>query len=102
MDERIEGWAAGLQIASLTLQGRADKSSYLRTITGSNRYILDYLMDEVYLHQDPDIQDFLIKTSILDHLTGPLCDAVTGNGNVRGQAALTKLEKANLFFNSPG
>ena len=89
-----EGWIAGLQLAALAMQGRKDVSSFVAAFTGSHRYILDYLVEEVLRRQPQDIQDFMVRTSILDRLCGPLCDAVTGHAG--GQATLEKLEQANL------
>lgn len=96
LETRTEGWAAGLQMAALSMQGRSDVSHFINSFTGSHRYILDYLMDEVLQRQSEDIQEFLLKTSILNHLAGPLCDAVAGRGD--SQATLERLEQANLFL----
>ena len=76
LQERTEGWIAGLQLFTLSLHGRTDARSMIQSFTGSDRYILDYLADEVFQRQPPDVQDFLLKTSILDRLSAPLCDAV--------------------------
>jgi LuxR family maltose regulon positive regulatory protein len=95
LEARTEGWIAGLQLAALSMRGRQDVSSFIAAFTGSHRYILDYLVEEVLRRQPQDIQDFMVRTSILDRLCGPLCDAVTGRAG--GQAALEKLEQANLF-----
>lgn len=104
LDSRTEGWIVGLQMASLSIrspfsvQGRDAKrtANVVSTITGSHRYILDYFTGEVLLQQPEDIQTFLLQTAILDRLTGPLCDFVTGRKN--GQEMLEKLDKANLFI----
>jgi LuxR family maltose regulon positive regulatory protein len=98
---RTEGWAAGLQMASVSLKEQSDVSSFIRDFTGSNRYILDYLIEEV-LHKQPDaVQSFLLFTSILEHLSGPLCDAVI-EGMVSlpadSQSTLEDLEHSNLFI----
>jgi LuxR family transcriptional regulator, maltose regulon positive regulatory protein len=94
--ERTEGWIAGLQLAALSLKGRTDSSDFLQTFVGSHRYILDYLSDEV-LHRQPEVlQTFLLQTSILDRLNGPLCDAVTGQHT--SQALLEQIERDNLFL----
>jgi LuxR family maltose regulon positive regulatory protein len=81
LSSRTEGWIAGLQMAAISMQGRDDLTQFVRAFTGSNVYVLDYLMEEVLERQPDSVQAFLLKTSILDRLTGPLCDAVTaGNG----------------------
>jgi len=90
-----EGWIAGLQLAALAMQGRKDMSSFVAAFTGSHRYILDYLVEEVLRRQPSNLQDFTVRTSILDRLCGPLCDAVTGHAG--GQVTLERLEQANLF-----
>jgi LuxR family transcriptional regulator, maltose regulon positive regulatory protein len=110
LEERTEGWIAGLQMAALALKSNPqiiqdDKSLFIKNFSGSNRYILDYLVEEVLNHQPQDIQDFLLQTSILENLNGPLCDAVTDNRvwNLEGvdfnsQAILVYLERSNLFL----
>jgi LuxR family maltose regulon positive regulatory protein len=95
LEQRTEGWIAGLQLAALSLQGRADVSGFLAAFRGSHRYVLDYLSDEVLARQGASVQQFLLRTSILERLSGPLCDAVTGQEG--SQAMLEALEKANLF-----
>ena len=95
LERRTEGWIAGLQLAALSLQGRADVPAFLAAFTGSHRYVLDYLSDEVLVRQPAPVQQFLLHTSILERLSGPLCDAVTGQQ--RSQAMLEALERANLF-----
>jgi LuxR family maltose regulon positive regulatory protein len=92
---RTEGWIAGLQMAAVSMQGREDVSGFVAGFTGSQHYILDYLVEEVLHRQPEDIQSFLLQTSILDRMSGSLCDAVTDTGN--GQAVLESLEHANLF-----
>ena len=84
LEERTEGWIASLQMAALALKGisptnQSEKSLFVKNFSGSNRYILDYLVEEVLSHQPQEIQDFLLRTSILESLCGSLCDAVTGN-----------------------
>ena len=74
--KRTEGWIAGLQLAALSMQGRTDVASFVRSFTGSHRFVFDYLVEEVLERQPDPIQTFLLQTSILDRLTGPLCDAV--------------------------
>jgi LuxR family maltose regulon positive regulatory protein len=92
---RTEGWIAGLQMAAVSMQGHEDISGFVADFTGSQHYILDYLVEEVLHRQPEDVQSFLLQTSILDRMTGPLCDAVTATGN--GQAMLESLGHANLF-----
>ena len=96
LESRTEGWITGLQLAALSMQGRKDLSEFVAKFSGDNRYIVDYLMEEV-LHRQPEhIQDFLRQTSILDPLSGPLCDAVMEKKN--SQQMLDMLEKSNLFI----
>ena len=96
LEARTEGWIAGLQLAALSMQGRDDISSFVEAFTGTHRYILDYLTDEVLEQQPLGTKTFLLQTSILNRLCGPLCDAVTGGSD--GQATLEWLEQANLFI----
>jgi LuxR family maltose regulon positive regulatory protein len=96
LNTKTEGWAAGLQMAALSMQGRQDTSQFIESFSASNRYILDYLVEEVLNRLTEDIQEFLLRTSILDRLNGPLCDAVTGRQDSR--AMLNALERANLFI----
>ena len=96
LESRTEGWIAGLQLAAISLQGQKDTANLIKSFTGSHRFVLDYLIEEVLTQQPEDIQTFLFHTSILNRLTGSLCDAVTGLGN--GQATLEALEHANLFI----
>jgi LuxR family transcriptional regulator, maltose regulon positive regulatory protein len=95
LEERTEGWIAGLQLAALSMQGREDLSGFIAAFTGSNRYVLDYLAEEVLQKQAESVQRFLLETCILDRLSGPLSDAVTGRSD--GQTMLEKLERDNLF-----
>jgi len=92
---RTEGWVAGLQLAGISLHGRTDPSGFIREFTGSHRFVLDYLLEEVLLRQPPDVQAFLLQTAILDRLSGGLCDALTGRTD--SQTQLEDLERANLF-----
>jgi LuxR family maltose regulon positive regulatory protein len=96
LEHRTEGWIAGLQLAALSMRSRDDISGFIQAFTGSSHYVLDYLIEEVFKQQPADIQDFLLKTSILDRLSGPLCDAVTNRTNSR--TLLEHLEHANLFI----
>ena len=95
LESRTEGWAAGLQLAALSLQGREDPSEFIKGFKGDNRYIADYLTEEVLSRQPKHLRDFLLQTTILKRLCGPLCDAVTQQKN--SQQILNSLEKANLF-----
>ena len=93
---RTEGWAAGLQLAGLSLRGHADASGFVAAFSGSNRYVLDYLADEVLAGQTERVREFLLDTSLLERLSGELCDAVTGHS--RSQALLEQVERAGLFL----
>jgi len=93
---RTEGWIAALQLAALSLQGREDVSSFIAQFAGTDRYLVDYLVEEVLAHQPEPVRDFLLQTSVLDRLTGTLCDALTGSDD--GTHMLTTLERTNLFL----
>ena len=95
LETRTEGWIAGLQLAALSLRDQADKHAFVTAFTGDDRYIMDYLLEEVLQRQSPEVQDFLFKTSILERLCEPLCEAVTGASGSRSM--LISLEQANLF-----
>ena len=92
---RTEGWAVGLQLAGLSLQGQADPRGAIRSFAGSRHYMLEYLLEEVLARQPPTMQRFLLYTSILTRMCGPLCDAVTGAE--QGAATLLDLQRQNLF-----
>ncbi len=99
LDERTEGWVAGLQLAALSLRGiqqRAEVTGFIEAFTGSDRFVIDYLADEVLARQPEPVRDFLLRTAVLDLLTGPLCDAVTGRAD--GTRMLEDLERGNLFL----
>ena len=98
LETRTEGWIAGLQLAALSMQGHQDTAGFIRSFTGSHHFVLDYLIEEVLKHQPESIQTFLLRTSILDRLCGPLCDAVLGSPSDSGQETLEYLEHANLFI----
>ncbi|MBN2148253.1 MAG: hypothetical protein JW726_12750, partial [Anaerolineales bacterium] len=103
LEARTEGWIAGLQLAAISMQGHHDTTSFIKSFTGSHRFVLDYLIEEVLHQQSESIQTFLLRTSILDRLCGPLCDAVLGSPSASGQATagqetLEYLERANLFI----
>ena len=93
---RTEGWAAGLQLAALSLRGQADVAEFVAAFTGSHRYVLDYLAEEVLERQSEQMRDFLLETAVLDRLSGPLCDTVTGRDG--SQALLEQVERAGLFL----
>lgn len=93
---RTEGWAAGLQLAGLSLRGESDPARFIANFSGSHRFVLDYLTEEVLERQPGPVTTFLLETSVLDRLSGPLCDAVTGRTD--GQEMLEWLERANLFL----
>jgi LuxR family maltose regulon positive regulatory protein len=95
LEQRTEGWVAGLQLAALSLQDRTDASVFLAAFSGSHRYVLDYLSEEVLARQPDVVQQFLLHTSILERLSGPLCDAVIELDG--SQVMLETLERANLF-----
>ena len=96
LEAKTEGWISGLQLAALSMQGRQDMESFVQTFSGSHRYILDYLVEEVLSHQPVHIQQFLLQTSILEELSAPLCSAVTGMDS-DAQTTLEYLERANIF-----
>jgi LuxR family transcriptional regulator, maltose regulon positive regulatory protein len=93
---RTEGWAAGLQLAGLSLRGHADPAGFAAAFSGSHRFVLDYLADEVLDGQPGQVRAFLLETSVLERLSGELCDAVTGRAD--GQAMLADIERAGLFL----
>jgi len=92
---RTEGWAAGLQLAGLSLRGHDDAGSFVAAFTGSHRYVLDYLAEEILERQPGQVREFLLETSVLERLPGGLCDAVTGRPG--SQALLEQAERAGLF-----
>ncbi len=96
LEGRTEGWIAALQLAALSLQGREDVAAFIDGFAGDDRYIVDFLAEEVLQRQPEHVQQFLLQTSILDRLCGPLCDAVTGQDG--SQAKLAALERGNLFL----
>jgi LuxR family maltose regulon positive regulatory protein len=113
LEARTEGWIAGLQMAAISMKGSDDVSGFIRAFTGSNRFVLDYLMEEVLGQQPEPIQEFLLKTSVLERLTAPLCDFVLGERgpgagepgtnqsaarSPQSQSMLDQLEAANLFI----
>jgi len=95
LEGRTEGWIAALQLAALSMRGRDDVPGFIAGFAGDDRYIVDYLVEEVLHRQSDDARSFLLETSILARMTGPLCDAVTGRAG--GRATLEALDRANLF-----
>ena len=93
---RTEGWVAGLQLAGLSLGGQPDVAAFVASFSGSHRYVLDFLAEEVLDRQPDQVRGFLLESSVLDRLSGTLCDAVTGRSD--GQAMLEWVERANLFL----
>lgn len=104
LETRTEGWIAGLQLAALALQSMAttqsqqDIADFIQSFSGSHRFVLDYLVEEVLHQQTPAMQTFLLRTSILERLCGPLCEAVLGNSQTAGQEILERMEQTNLFI----
>ena len=96
LEGRTEGWIAALQLAALSMQGRDDVAGFIAGFAGDDRYVVDYLAEEVLARQPDRVQAFLLQTSILDRLSGPLCDAVTGQGG--GKGMLEALDRGNLFL----
>jgi len=112
LEARTEGWIAGLHLAGLAMRDRSDLPGFVATFTGSNRFVVDFLAEEVFRRQPPQLQSFLLQTSILERMCGPLCDEVVEangrasrhldggfatNSTVSGQDTLEHLERANLF-----
>jgi LuxR family maltose regulon positive regulatory protein len=99
LDDRTEGWIAGLQLAALSLRGipeRGGIDGFIEAFAGSNRFVIDYLADDVLARQPDRVRDFLLRTAVLDRLTGALCDAVTGRAD--GTRTLEDLDRGNLFL----
>ena len=95
LETRTEGWIAGLQLAALSMRGREDVHQFIIAFAGDNRYIVDYLVEEVLQRQTERVRSFLLQTSILDRLSGSLCDAVTGQR--KSNEMLVALDRSNLF-----
>jgi LuxR family maltose regulon positive regulatory protein len=98
LEARTEGWIAGLQLAAISMQGQKDTTGFIKSFTGSHHFVMDYLVEEVLQRQPENIQTFLLRTSILNRLCGPLCDAVLLDSSAPGQETLEYLEQANLFL----
>ena len=98
LETRTEGWIAGLQLAALSMQGLQDTTEFIQSFTGSHRFVLDYLLEEVLHKQSQAIHTFLLKTSMLERMCGQLCDAVLLDSSINGQETLEYLDRANLFI----
>ena len=98
LETRTEGWIAGLQLAAISMRGREDATSFIKSFAGSHHFVLDYLVEEVLGQQSESVQAFLLRTSILERLCGPLCDAVLIDPSTSGQDTLEYLEHSNLFL----
>ena len=96
LEGRTEGWIAALQLAALSMQGRDNVADFIKGFAGDDRYIVDYLVEEVLQRQPEHVREFLLQTSVLNRLTGPLCDAVTQQHG--GRAMLEALDRSNLFL----
>ncbi len=96
LETRTEDWVAGLQMTSLAMQEQTDTSSFIQSFTGTYRFIIDYLFEEILQQQPEPIRDFLLQTAVLDRLTEPLCDAITQQAN--GKKMLENIERNNLFI----
>lgn len=96
LEVRTEGWIAGLQLAALSMKGQEDVHGFIQAFAGDHRYIVDYLVEEVLRRQPEPVRNFLLQTSILDRLNGPLCDAVTAQTG--SKARLEQLQRGNLFL----
>ena len=95
LETRTEGWIAGLQLAALSMQGQYDTTEFIRSFSGANQFVLDYLLEEVLQRQPEHVQGFLLRTSILNRLNGSLCDAL--NESTSAKETLEQLERGNLF-----
>ena len=96
VEHRTEGWVTGMQLLRLSLQEHPDATEFIRSFTGSNRFVLDYLFEEVFNNQNQEVQDFLLKTAVLENLSAGLCEAVTGHAD--SGKILTMLDQSNLFL----
>ena len=98
LENRTEGWIAGLQLAVISMQGHSDITEFIESFTGSHYFVMDYLVEEVLNQQPEHVHTFLLYTSIFDRLCGSLCDAVLNDSSFSGQAILETIERANLFL----
>jgi LuxR family maltose regulon positive regulatory protein len=96
LHSRTEGWAAGIQLAALSLRDHDDPNLFVEQFAGDDRHVADYLSGEVLAVQSPEVRDFLLQVAVLDRLSGPLCDAVTGGSD--GQRMLERLDQQSLFI----
>lgn len=96
LESKTEGWIAGLQLAALSMQAHENKSEFIEEFAGNNRYIMDYLIEEVLKTQTEDVKEFLLKTSILDQFSSSLCNSLLGRGE--SQTIIEKLESSNMFI----
>ena len=95
LETRTEGWIAGLQLAALSMKGQEDVHGFVQAFAGDHRFIVDYLVEEVLQRQPESVRNFLLQTSILERLNGPLCDAVTSQ--LGSKSKLEQLQRGNLF-----
>jgi LuxR family maltose regulon positive regulatory protein len=98
LETRTEGWIAGLQLAALSMKEHQDIESFIQSFTGSHHFVMDYLVEEVLHQQSESVQKFLLHTSILHRMCGPLCDALLLDASTTGQETLLLLERTNLFL----
>ncbi|WP_228845404.1 LuxR C-terminal-related transcriptional regulator [Phototrophicus methaneseepsis] len=98
LEQRTEGWIAGLQLAAISMQGQSNTADFIESFTSNHQFVLDYLVEEVLDRQPPVIQDFLLQTSILDRVCGPLCDAILADESYTSADMLENIRKANLFL----
>jgi LuxR family maltose regulon positive regulatory protein len=97
LDRRTEGWIAGLQMAALSLQHTSDIDAFIHDFSGSHRFILDFLIEQVLANRSEEIQKFLLETSFLEQMSAPLCAATIGTTVTNAQRCLEELDRANLF-----
>ncbi len=97
LNERTEGWAAGLQMAAISMRGRTNLSEFISAFAGSHRFVFDYLLEQVLDQQSPPVREFLLKTSVLERFSAPLCDALADTSGA-ARSMLDALERANLFL----
>lgn len=98
LDARTEGWIAGLQLAAISMQAHTDRSDFIQSFSGSHHFVMDFLVEEVLNFQSEEIQEFLLKTAILDRMSGALCDAILSGSGMNGQEILEYLYQVNLFI----
>ena len=98
LESRTEGWIAGLQLAAISMQSYTDRNDFIQSFSGSHHFVMDFLVQEVLNFQSEKIQDFLVKTSILDRMNGELCDALLSDPDLSGQEVLEYLYQVNLFI----